>query len=70
MDGRTRVVLHDLYPSKEALEAGSGSTEAMPESLAQLDDLLATTTAGDLGQASKRDANPSTASAIALTNAA
>lgn len=41
-DGRTRVVLHDLYPSKEALEEGSGSTYAMPESLAQLEDLLAT----------------------------
>jgi uncharacterized protein YndB with AHSA1/START domain len=41
-DGRTRVVVHDLYPSKEALESDSGSTYAMPESLAQLDDLLAT----------------------------
>lgn len=40
-DGKTRVVLRDLYPSKEALEDGSGSTYAMPESLAQLDDLLA-----------------------------
>lgn len=39
-DGRTRLVLHDLYPSKEALEEGSGSTEAMPESLAQLDELV------------------------------
>jgi uncharacterized protein YndB with AHSA1/START domain len=41
-DGKTRVVLRDLYPSKEALEAGSGSTEAMPESIAQLNELLAT----------------------------
>ncbi len=41
-DGRTRIVYHDLYPSKEALEAGVGSTDAVPESLAQLDDLLAT----------------------------
>jgi uncharacterized protein YndB with AHSA1/START domain len=37
----TQVVVHDLYPSKEALEAGSGSTYAMPESLDQLDELLA-----------------------------
>src|SRR5688500_9998877 len=41
-EGKTRVVLQDLYPSKEALEEGSGSTNAMPESLAQLDELLAT----------------------------
>ena len=40
-DGRTRVTIHDLYPSAEALEAGSGSTEAMPEVLQQLDELLA-----------------------------
>jgi uncharacterized protein YndB with AHSA1/START domain len=38
--GRTKVTVHDLYPSEEALE--SGSTWAMPESLAQLDELLAT----------------------------
>ncbi len=37
--GKTLVVVHDLYPSKEALD--SGSTAAMPESLAQLDELLA-----------------------------
>lgn len=43
-DGRTRVVLHDLYPSKQALEEGSGSTEAMPESLAQLDELVVSLT--------------------------
>lgn len=43
-DGRTRVVVHDLYPSKEALEAAiaSGSTEGMPEQLEQLDALVAT----------------------------
>ena len=46
-DGKTRVVLHDLYPSKAALEEGSGSTYAMPESLAQLDDLLATLVAAE-----------------------
>jgi hypothetical protein len=36
--GRTLVVVHDLYPSKEALD--SGSTGAMPEALDQLDELL------------------------------
>jgi uncharacterized protein YndB with AHSA1/START domain len=40
-DGRTLVVIHDLYPSKDALDAGMGSTDAMPESLQQLDELLA-----------------------------
>jgi hypothetical protein len=34
------VVVRDLYPSKEALDAGSGSTGAMPEALDQLDELL------------------------------
>src|SRR3954466_13788880 len=40
IDGRTLVAVHDLYPSKEALDAGSGSTGAMPEALDQLDELL------------------------------
>ena len=42
--GRTHVVVHDLYPSKEALDdaVASGSTSGMPESLAQLDELLVT----------------------------
>lgn len=39
--GKTLVVVHELYPSKEALEAGSGSTDAMPEAFDQLDELLA-----------------------------
>jgi uncharacterized protein YndB with AHSA1/START domain len=36
--GRTLVVVHDRYPSKEALEEAiaSGSTEGMPEQLEQL----------------------------------
>jgi uncharacterized protein YndB with AHSA1/START domain len=38
--GRTLVAVHDLYPSKEALDAGTGSTGAMPEALDQLDELL------------------------------
>ena len=37
--GKTLLVVHDLYPSKEALD--SGSTGAMPETLDQLDELLA-----------------------------
>jgi uncharacterized protein YndB with AHSA1/START domain len=37
--GQTRLVLHDLYPSKEALEA-SGSSGAMGETLDQLDELV------------------------------
>jgi len=36
--GKTLLVVHDLYPSKEALD--SGSTGAMPETLDQLDELL------------------------------
>ena len=42
--GQTRVVVHDLYPSKEALEAAiaSGSTEGMPAQLEQLDELVVT----------------------------
>ncbi len=39
IDGKTLLVVHDLYPSKEAVEFGS--TAALPESLAQLDELLA-----------------------------
>jgi uncharacterized protein YndB with AHSA1/START domain len=43
-DGKTLVVVHDLYPSKEALDAAiaSGSTGAWPEQFEALDDLLAT----------------------------
>jgi uncharacterized protein YndB with AHSA1/START domain len=37
-DGKTLLVVHDLYPSKEALD--SGSTGAMPEALDQLDEIL------------------------------
>jgi uncharacterized protein YndB with AHSA1/START domain len=45
-DGRTLVVLHDLYPSKEALDAGIGSTDGMGETFDQLDELLVTLGAG------------------------
>jgi len=41
-DGRTRLVMRELYPSKEALdESFIGMEDAMPEQFAQLDDLLA-----------------------------
>ena len=42
-DGKTIVVLHDLYPSKEALDAAiaSGSTSGFDEQFGQLDELLA-----------------------------
>lgn len=41
-DGGTLVVVHDLYPSKEVLDAAiaSGSTGAFPEQFEQLDALL------------------------------
>ena len=40
--GKTRVVVHDLYPSKEALDGAiaSGSTGGMGETFEQLDALL------------------------------
>jgi uncharacterized protein YndB with AHSA1/START domain len=40
-DGRTLLVLSDLYPSKEAFEAAGGAADAMNETFAQLDELLA-----------------------------
>lgn len=42
--GQTHVTVHDLYPSKAALDEAmaSGSTGAMPQQLEQLDALLAT----------------------------
>ncbi len=40
--GRTLLVLHELHPSKEALDAaGTGAADAMVETFAQLDELLA-----------------------------
>jgi uncharacterized protein YndB with AHSA1/START domain len=43
-DGETLVVMHDLYPSKEALDdaIASGSTSGTDEQFAQLDELLVT----------------------------
>jgi uncharacterized protein YndB with AHSA1/START domain len=40
--GKTLVAIHDLYPSKEALDAGIGSTDGMGETFEQLDELLVT----------------------------
>ena len=40
--GRTHLVLRELYPSKEALEAGAGAEEGLPEQFEQLDELLVT----------------------------
>jgi uncharacterized protein YndB with AHSA1/START domain len=43
-DGVTQVVVHDLYPSKDALDEAiaSGSTGGWVEQFAQLDELIAT----------------------------
>ncbi len=44
--GKTLLVLHELYPSKEALDAaGTGAADAMPETFEQLDELLDTLSA-------------------------
>jgi uncharacterized protein YndB with AHSA1/START domain len=41
--GKTLLVLHELYPSKEALDAaGTGAAEALGETFEQLDELLVT----------------------------
>ena len=45
-DGKTVLVLHELYPSKEALDGAlSGMEGGMPEQFAQLDELLVTLSA-------------------------
>ena len=41
--GQTLLVMHELYPSKEALDAAiAGMEGGMPETFAQLDELLVT----------------------------
>jgi uncharacterized protein YndB with AHSA1/START domain len=41
--GKTLLVMHELYPSKEALDGAiAGMEGGMPESFAQLDELLVT----------------------------
>ena len=46
--GKTLLILHDLYPSKEALDAAmaSGEKSGMGETFDQLDELLGTLGAG------------------------
>jgi len=39
---KTLLVLHELYPSKESLEANAGMEEGLPEAFEQLDELLIT----------------------------
>ena len=41
--GKTLLVMHELYPSKEALDAaGTGAADAMGETFEQLDEVLVT----------------------------
>jgi uncharacterized protein YndB with AHSA1/START domain len=45
--GRTLLVMHELYPTKEALDAAiAGMEDGMSETFAQLDELLVTLGAG------------------------
>ncbi len=56
--GKTLLVMHDLYPSKEALDnaLASGSTGGMGETFDQLDELLTTLRAGmDAGEGAEID---------------
>ncbi len=46
-DGKTVLVLHEIYPTKEALDVSiAGMEGGMPEQFGQLDELLATMGAG------------------------
>ena len=51
-DGKTLLVMHELYPSKEALDAAmaSGEKDGMSETFEQLDALLVTLGAGTISQ--------------------
>ncbi len=40
--GKTLLVMRQMYPSKEALDAGDGASDAMAQTYEQLDELLAT----------------------------
>jgi len=45
--GKTLLVMHELYPSKEALDAaGTGAADMLSETFVQLDELLAALGAG------------------------
>jgi hypothetical protein len=49
-EGKTRLVMRELYPSKEALDVAiEGMDEAMPESFEQLDNFLIASGAGAEG---------------------
>ena len=49
--GKTLLVLHELYSSKEALDAaGTGAADAMVETFAQLDELLVTLGGASVGR--------------------
>ncbi|AFE05247.1 hypothetical protein COCOR_03456 [Corallococcus coralloides DSM 2259] len=41
-EGKTLLVVSELYPSKEALDAAGGAAEALVETFQQLDELLVT----------------------------
>lgn len=41
-DGKTDLVLSERFPTKEAFDAGAGAEDALPETFAQLDEVLAT----------------------------
>ena len=46
-DGGTQLIVHELHPSKEALDAaGTGAADATVETFGQLDDLLLTISEG------------------------
>ena len=45
--GKTLLVMHELHASKESLDAGLGSYDAIDETFAQLDELLVTLGASD-----------------------
>ena len=46
--GKTLLVMHELYPSKEALDAaGTGAADATFETFGQLDELLVALGAGE-----------------------
>ena len=53
--GKTVLVMHEFYPSKEALDAaGTGAADAMVETFGQLDELLVTLGSGAGRSASRR----------------
>jgi hypothetical protein len=41
-NGETLLAVRELYPSKDAFDANGGMESAMPETFAQLDELLVT----------------------------